>query len=175
VDVIRAAALTSRRAAWSRLCSRENDFRKLSTLRFVKAPEAKRFRRLRSDTVRHLLSIRKFLLCNHCRTLEQAPTNTAIRFGIFFMSHVRPILAAFALFSHDTHAALSRDPEFQVGFRERSSPPPIAITGHLSYAQQHFFHNFLDLPLCCTNPTAFLAFRALSTVYNGYVLMLNHY
>jgi len=82
------------------------------------------------------------------------------RFGIFFMSHVRPILAAFALFSHDTHAAVSRDPEFQVGFRERSSPPSIAIAGHLSYAQRRFFHNFLDLPLCYK---FIRAFRALST------------
>lgn len=75
--------------------------------------------------------LQKFLLCNRFRTLEQAPANTAICFGIFFMSHVRPILAALALFSHDTHAAISRDPEFQVGFRERSSLPPIAIMGHL--------------------------------------------
>lgn len=74
---------------------------------------------------------------NSCfATISSRPSrllpNIAIRSGIFFMSHVRPILVAFALFSHDTHATISRDPEFQVGFRERSSLiPPIAIAGHL--------------------------------------------
>lgn len=123
--------------------SSKNDCKRLVDSRagfLPKAPEAKCLWRSRSDTAPHLVSIRKFLLCNHFRTLERAPANTAIRFvlresRLAYLGSFRFVLSRYSCRGNTRY-------EIQVSSRERLSLPPIAITGRRC-ARRWIFPTFI--------------------------------
>lgn len=133
-----------------------------STLLFVEAPEAKwvSLEITCSDIARHPLSVRKFFFANvsarSCR-LPRIPRYISI----FFASYVRPILAAFALFSRDSHAAVSRDPKFRRAFvrgrvcRWLQSRDTLDAFGSIFFA---FFNRYSAMNSFAFNDRSFFAF-----------------